>query len=252
MGRNAAITLILLALLAFTSCGEKYGELRVLTYNIHAGIGMDGRLDLERLAGVINGIAPDIVGLQEVDSATTRSELKDQAAELGRLTGMHAVFGPAIDHAGGKYGVAILSREKPLNHYNIPLPGAEERRTLLVAEFEGYVVFNTHLSLTESSRMESLEIMFSETEKYEKPVIITGDFNAVPGSMEITLIKENWLPLSGTSLKTFPSEAPEVTLDYIFGAKMEKGFKESESRAVYEPVASDHLPLYANIKFIKK
>src|SRR5687768_15481548 len=73
-------------------------RLRVLTYNIHHGEGVDGRLDLERIARVITAEEPDLVALQEVDVKTRRTGGVDQAAELARLTGMHFAFGKAIDY----------------------------------------------------------------------------------------------------------------------------------------------------------
>ena len=51
---------------------------RVLTYNIHHGEGMDGKIDLERIAAVIKRLEPDVVALQEVDVKTTRSQGVDQ------------------------------------------------------------------------------------------------------------------------------------------------------------------------------
>ncbi len=105
-------------LLAILACAASFASghaakpvrVRVLTYNIHHGAGTDGKTDLARTAGAIKRLTPDLVALQEVDKATTRSRGVDQAAELGRLTGMHFAFGKAMDFAGGQYGEAILSR----------------------------------------------------------------------------------------------------------------------------------------------
>lgn len=85
-------------------------RLRVLTYNIHHGEGVDGRLDLVRIAKVIQEVDPDIAALQEVDQNAGRSGQVDQAAELGRLTKMRSVFGGNIELQGGKYGNALLTR----------------------------------------------------------------------------------------------------------------------------------------------
>src|SRR5216684_2695936 len=84
--------------------------LRIMTYNIHTGVGMDKRLDLQRIADVINHERPDLVGLQEVDRGVKRTEAKDEIAELARLTRMQFVFAHNLDYQGGQYGVAILSR----------------------------------------------------------------------------------------------------------------------------------------------
>ena len=71
--------------------------LRIMTYNIHHCEGVDGKLDVERIAGVIRKQECDLVALQEVDRNTTRSQRVDQLAELGRLTGLQPYFGKAID-----------------------------------------------------------------------------------------------------------------------------------------------------------
>ena len=93
--------------------------LRVLTYNIHHGEGMDGRFDLPRLAGIMTSADPDLIALQEVDQGTERAGGVDQVAELGRLTGMRPVFGKAMDFQGGAYGVGVLSR-KPIRRVENP------------------------------------------------------------------------------------------------------------------------------------
>ena len=84
--------------------------LRVMTYNIHVGVGMDKKLDLQRIADVINRERPDLVGLQEVDRGVRRTEGKDEIVELAKMTSMEFAFAPNLDYQGGKYGVAILSR----------------------------------------------------------------------------------------------------------------------------------------------
>jgi len=85
-------------------------KLRVMTYNIHVGVGMDKKLDLARIAGVINSEHPDLVGLQEVDRGVTRTQRIDEIAELAKLTRMDYAFAFNLHYQGGQYGVAILSR----------------------------------------------------------------------------------------------------------------------------------------------
>ena len=84
--------------------------LRIMTYNIHVGVGMDKKLDLHRIADVINHEKPDLVGLQEVDRGVKRTEGKDEIAELAQMTRMDYAFAHNLDFQGGQYGVAILSR----------------------------------------------------------------------------------------------------------------------------------------------
>src|SRR5688572_3660564 len=110
MNRRRLLQLSLLTplVLARRTAAGPSPRLRVLTYNIHHGEGTDARFDLERLARIIREARPDLVALQEVDRRTRRASGVDQAAELGRLTGMNVVFGKAMDHDGGEYGQAIL------------------------------------------------------------------------------------------------------------------------------------------------
>ena len=227
--------------------------LKIMSYNIRHGAGIDDVFDLDRTAGVINKQAPDVVGLQEVDSAGNRSKKIDETAYLAKATGMYGTFGPAIPLGNGKYGVAILSKEKPISTKNIPLPGAE-KRTLLVCEFEHYVFACTHLDLSEDRRLESIPIIIEEAAKWEKPFYICGDWNDTPGSKTITQIKRSFTILSrttnvgSTSCYTFPADKPTSCIDYI--AKYKKGTtKAPKTREVIdEPAASDHRPILVKIE----
>jgi len=101
------IALILLTLCLLIGCGvttERH-SLRVMSYNIRIGIGMDDTIKLERIAAVINRVKPDYVGLQEVDSMAERSDYVDQVGELSRLTGMYPIFAPAVERSKGLYGI---------------------------------------------------------------------------------------------------------------------------------------------------
>jgi len=85
-------------------------QIRVMTYNIHVGVGMDKKLDLPRIAAVIKDQRADLVGLQEVDRGVERTQRMDEIAELAKLTHMDYAFAFNLKYQGGQYGVAILSR----------------------------------------------------------------------------------------------------------------------------------------------
>lgn len=225
-------------------------SLRMMTYNIQHGAGMDDVIDLDRQAAIIRDAMPDVVGLQEVDSCVKRSSYKPQAALLGSKTDMYATFGPAIPLTGGKYGVAILSKEAPLSHHNIPLPG-NEKRTLLVCEFQEYVFACTHLALEEENRLASLPIILEEVARWEKPFFICGDWNDIPTSTLITKMKrEGFRMLSyvtnNSTSYTYPANTPKKLIDYI--ACYGKVFNSVKSRKVLnEPEASDHRPVLVEV-----
>ncbi len=136
--------------------------LRVMSYNIHHGAGMDGQTDITRLARIILSHQSDVVAIQEVDSVNQRSGGRYNLGDLAAETLYYPTFAPSISFGGGKYGLGILSREKPVAVRHIPLPGSEEKRIMLVAEFQRYVMACVHLSLTESDRMASAAMIRAE------------------------------------------------------------------------------------------
>lgn len=224
-------------------------SLRLMTYNIQHGAGMDDVVDLDRQAAVIREALPDVVGLQEVDSVVKRSGYKDEAALLGKKIGLHATFGPAIPLTRGKYGVAILSKEAPLSVRNIPLPGVE-KRTLLVCEFQDYVFATTHLDLEEENRLASLPIILEEAKRWEKPFFLSGDWNDTPTAKLITQIKKDFRILnkvSGNDSYTFSASNPKSLIDYIAGYPRRAVKTVKSSQVVNAPDASDHRPVVVEV-----
>ncbi|NTS41842.1 endonuclease/exonuclease/phosphatase family protein [Flavisolibacter sp. BT320] len=222
--------------------------LRLLSYNVRNGKGMDNVTDYDRTAAVIKKAGAQVVALQELDSATGRSQGVDVLSVLAQKTGMHGVYGAAIPYNGGRYGVGILSREKPLRHYTVPLPGREEQRVLLVAEYKEFVLFNTHLSLTEEDRTASISIINKEAVQFTKPIFLLGDLNAEPSSLFLSQLKKDWQLLSGEAT-TFPATAPDKCIDYILGRNGKITVSHSEVMA--EPMASDHRPVVVSLE-VKK
>src|SRR5688572_9491457 len=115
--------------------------LRVMSYNIHHGEGLDKRLDLERIAEVITDASADIVGLHEVDRGCERTQKRDLPAELAQLTGMKVVFEKNISYQGGEYGNAVLSRfpikSSKNTHYKMLRAGEQRGVLQLVLEVHG-------------------------------------------------------------------------------------------------------------------
>lgn len=240
--------LFLLCALALAAVSCQPHRLRVMSYNIRIGIGMDNKTDLQRAADVIKRVNPDFVGLQEVDSVAERSFWVDQAKALGEMTDMHYIFAPALERSKGLYGIAALVKEKPLSSRNVALPGKEEVRTFLVLEYDDYLLCNTHFSLVAESREESVEIIRQVVSEYDKPAIITGDFNMLPTSNECYKMDELWMPLSDTTRFTFPANGATRAIDYIWGREG-YDYKVLNYEVVDEPMASDHLPLYIDVEF---
>lgn len=236
-------------------------EFKFMSYNIRNCKGMDSVMDIERVAAVIKKQMPDVVAVQEIDSVTNRYESKYILGELAQKCSMNAVYAPAIDFGGGKYGIGILSKEKPLSTVQVALPGKEEARTLLVAEFEKYIFCCTHLSLTDEDRMASIDIINKALDEAAakapgKPVFLAGDFNAKHDSEFIAKLRENHTLLSNPEVRTFPANKPNRTLDYITlyrGAHSEGGNGAVQNVILYSnkvidaAMESDHRPVTCTV-----
>ncbi len=246
-----AITLISL-ILAFGAYAAP-ANVKIMGYNIKNANGMDNRHDIQRVANVISKNHPKVVALQEVDSMTRRSGNKYILGELAERTRMHPFFAPAIDYDGGKYGIGLLSRDKPLSVRTVPLPGREEARAMFVADFPEYTFIGTHLSLTTDDRMKSLQIIKSVADTCSKPLFIAGDFNDTPDSEFISAMKQSFCILTPENKHTFPADNPEETLDYIFTAKTAKNNTALlYSKVIDDTIASDHRPVVAKVRIACK
>lgn len=251
--RNMKKNLLLIIATLFIFPLQAQNTLKLMTYNIKNANGMDDVCDFQRVANVINNASPDVVAIQEVDSMTNRSGQKYVLGEIAERTQMHAYFAPAIDYDGGKYGIGLLTRQVPVRLQTIPLPGREEARALILAEFEDYIYCCTHMSLTEEDRMESLKIVKSFTIPYKKPLFLAGDMNAEPESDFIKELQKDFQILSNPKQHTYPAPEPKETIDYIATLKSNvNGFALISAQVLHEPMASDHRPILVELRTAEK
>jgi endonuclease/exonuclease/phosphatase family metal-dependent hydrolase len=230
----------------FSSTGRN--SIKIMSYNVRNCRGTDNIVDYGRVADIINRVAPDAVALQELDSATLRSNGEVVLDELATLTGMYKSYSASIEYQGGKYGVGILSREKPVKIEIIHLPGREEKRSMLIVELKNYIVCSTHFSLTGADRIASADIITRALKGYTKPVFLAGDFNATPGSPEIQNLERNFSVLNDPADPTIPSDKPTRCIDFIFASNYTgHDFEVKRTFVEKEPVASDHLPVWAEV-----
>ena len=237
----------------FIFSAQAQNTLKLMSYNIKNANGMDNVCNFQRIANVINNTSPDVVAIQEVDSMTNRSGQKYVLGEIAERTQMHGYFAPAIDYDGGKYGIGLLTKQLPLRLQTLPLPGREEARTLILAEFADYIYCCTHMSLTEEDRMKSLELVKAFTSSSTKPLFLAGDMNAEPESGFIKELQKDFQILSNPKQHTFPAPDPKETIDYIATLKQNaKGFAVISAKVINEPMASDHRPILVELRTAEK
>ena len=231
---------------------KRVRTVRLSSYNIQHGAGLDGKIDHARQARILRKAHADVAAIQEVDSVTKRNGGLYSLEEIGREAKMFSTFAPAIKFQGGKYGIGILSKKKPMSVHRIPLPGREEPRMLLVAEFKHYVVACTHLSLTDEDRMASIPLILEEARKWQKPFFIMGDLNDEPGMPFYKEMQKHFLFLNPSYDKTFPADKPNICIDHVALFMPTPEATLSFYRTwVGEETFSDHRPLHAKLGLFK-
>ena len=244
--------------------------LRVMTYNVHICEGTDGKLSPERIARVIARYSPDVVALQEVDVRRQRTGGIDQAHQISQLLAMDFHFQPAMHLEDERYGDAIMSRfpVRLVKKGILPgpptksrLPGFAEPRGALWIEMDFHgvkiQVFNTHLGLSKAERLRQIDALTGKewmgSDHCQRPRILLGDFNALPGSQEIRRVSE-WLDDTQLKLKghkpkgTFFSRLPKARIDYVFVDPELEVNDIHVPRSELTRQASDHLPLIVDLK----
>jgi endonuclease/exonuclease/phosphatase family metal-dependent hydrolase len=241
--------------------------LRVVTYNVHSCLGGDGRVSPSRIARVLERLDPDVVALQELDCGHLRSRGEDQLAVIAEKLGMHAYFCPAVTRGASKYGHGVLSREpiRLVRRAVLPRGGrtrAEPREALWVTlPWLGQEVqlLSTHLGLGSAEQASQVADLLAPEWLggigTESPVILCGDMNFPPGSpayRKLTaLMHDVQAHAPGhVARRTFPARWPLRRIDHIFASRHFEvcGVKVLEDDLTR--IASDHLPLAADLKLI--
>lgn len=240
--------------------------LRVMTYNVHSCVGTDGKLSPARIARVIAQSDPDLVCLQELDVGRPRSGGIDQAEQIAQRLGMHYYFYPALRIGSEYYGHAILSRY-PLQLVNAaPLPGhnrflPETRGAVWTAVELGsdcrVQVFNTHLGLHPRERLDQVNALLSADwlghPDCGETAIFCGDLNAGPGSPVYRALVQRLqdaqiLGNGHRPFKTWFSGFPVARIDHIFVGSRIRVRRTEVPRNHLTRLASDHLPLIADLE----
>jgi len=254
--RRLFALLLPLAPAAATTPATATVPVRVLCYNIHHGEGLDGRLDLERIAALIKAQAADLVALQEVERGTQRTQRRDLPAELAQLTGLTVRFARTIPYQGGEYGTAVLSRFpiRRVAHTPLKVIGQGEQRGVqqVWVDVHGTEILflNTHLdhrrdpAERERSVVEIRELVAAAG---PVPVIVAGDFNAVPDSRAIATMREfltdAWTVAGRGPGFTIPVRQPNRRIDYVWVSPHFTPVR----MEVLSSEASDHLPIVAEL-----
>ena len=231
--------------------------LRVATYNIHRCRGMDGRTSAERVAGVIKSIDADIVALQEVIGAGPTSG--GHAEEIGAMLGMGWVMAPVRHLRGALFGNVVLSRLPIRDHsqYDLSWKTCEPRccqRVDIAMDDDTLHLYNVHLGTAFLERRYQAGRLsgFVHDKRIGTPKIVLGDFNEWMRGLATTMLSERLQSIDLRShlrrRRTYPGVFPVLHLDHIYYEGTVEVVKLELPRTRLSLMASDHLPLVAELK----
>ena len=238
--------------------------MKLVSWNIHGGLGRDGRLNLGRIAALLRENC-EVAALQEVGDPWQRSghAAADQAAQLGRELGWFVAYGPNLVIAGRPYGNAIVSRHPIVRarNYDLSVEGREPRgclrADLQLPDGQSLHLFNLHLGLSGHERRKQASMLLSadllRDSALTAPLVVCGDFNMwwpAPGPIARLLraTLTDVAQATRTRRPTWPSFFPLLRLDRAY---VDSAVRVLGCGVVNDPrtrLASDHLPLWIEVE----
>src|SRR5262245_48972030 len=238
--------------------GRAVVDLRVATYNIHRCRGMDRRVRPERIAALLATIDPDVAALQEVIGPGLSGP--GHAEALGAALGMGWTMAPTRELRQHQFGNVVLSRFPIREHARLDLTWktceaqCAKRVAIDLGEGGCLNVYNVHLgtALLERRYQAPRVAEWILDRRVTGPKIVLGDFNEWGRGLVADVLAER---LNSIDLyphlkrrRTYPGFFPVLHLDHIyFSGNIEIRHVELP-RSRLALVASDHLPLVADVR----
>ncbi len=235
--------------------------LRLATYNVGV-FGKSGTNTSDMVAAMVKELGVSALSMNELDSCNTRNNVFQIKLFAEAMGGWDYTFAQALNYKGGGYGIGIVSDPslQIQKRYRLKLDRGDgsEQRALAVCEYRDFVFGSTHLDHKSKKAQMSQAVAITNWVKNtygntDKPVILCGDFNALPDSETITYMKQEWTILSPLDF-TYPASAPTKCIDYIMvyrNASSRVELQSAEVPTVFKSgdvkIASDHLPVYVEV-----
>lgn len=233
--------------------------IKAVTFNIqHCENFTTEKIDFDAFAEKILSFDADVIGLNEVRGEGTREDYQAQASILAEKTGYKYYFAKATEIGeGNPYGNAVLTRLPVRSFETIPIPDPDPRG------YDGYyetrcvlkmtlaqpdvTFFITHFGLNPDEHENAVKTVLDNLG--DGNAVLMGDLNVTPDSPVIARIREKMTDATtaaepGDTLLSFPSDAPDRKIDYIFT----RGNITVKSCRIVPGILSDHLPLFAELE----
>lgn len=234
-----------------------YQTLRVATYNIHRCRGMDGRTQPQRIVDVLTPIDADLIAMQEVLGAGPRG--RSHIEDIGAALGMGWVLGPVRQLRRHQFGNAVLSRLPVRNHLQHDLswrtcePRGCQRVDVAVGDHTLHL-YNVHLGTAILERRYQAEQLarIVNNRRVHGPKLVLGDFNEWTRNLATTALTERLQSIDLRAhlkrRRTYPGIFPILHLDHIYFEGEVQILKVQLPRTRLSMMASDHLPLVAELR----
>jgi endonuclease/exonuclease/phosphatase family metal-dependent hydrolase len=240
--------------------GNENPTIRIATYNVHKCRGMDGRVDMERIAVVMESLDADVIAVQEILHAEGSNS---QVQFLSERLRYQFSFGENRVHGGAPYGNATFARLPIIAEQNYDITWkSRERRGCLRTDIRlpglsTLHVFNVHLGTSFFERPHQTKLLLENALKSNQtrtgPRVIVGDFNEWTRGTTSQLMHKQFASVDSRLRKpSFPGILPLFELDHFY---FDWHLKLDQFKVVRTPlakIASDHLPLVADFRFAKQ
>ncbi|MAJ51352.1 MAG: hypothetical protein CMB82_07050 [Flammeovirgaceae bacterium] len=256
------LILMIIGLVGFYSCHQKESiSLKIMSYNIRHGNGLDNVQDLSRSAKIIASQAPDLCGLQEIDNFCLRSDSIGQTDYLAKKTSMTGTFSKFMDFDKGAYGMSTLSTKPIVSTKILKLPDAKyEPRISIINKVqitEGHTILfvNVHFDWVNgdegsSNRLNQAKVLVKYLNKSELACVIVGDFNCTPESSTMQYFyNEGFIFVDKGHDKLSYQGEHQLEIDHLlFRDSREVQFEKKNVLLLQEPIVSDHRPLIVELE----
>ncbi len=239
-------------------------KIKLMTFNIQHGRNHNKKgdvIDLPLMAENVRAQDPDIFGLNEVRKGIDpdhSSGYSDQPSFFSQTLGYHSYFGDAIKiKEDCYYGNAVFSKFPMQSCEKIMIPDVIERkglryetRCVLKTEYEingkKLTVLNSHFGLGHGEAENAVDTVLSLVNAIDTPIVLMGDFNKTPDHEQIKHLSSVLTDVHASlskGINTYPSDSPDMRIDYIFA----RGVKVLSAETV-KRVVSDHYAITAEIE----
>ncbi len=195
--------------------------LRVVSYNVHGCVGLNNKLNTNAIVDTLLALDADIYCLQEVHCHMPNTKFSNQIAMLKKRLNMDTYFLRCLNIGVGGEGLLIATRLQITSVHKSYLPSIRERRGLLGVDVNTPMgelcIYCTHWGLNRDERLRQASVVSSKLLSVQKPTILCGDLNDLPGSLAIqTLLHSACLKDAGadSDLPTYPAAHPTHRIDY--------------------------------------